>query len=83
MNTTPTVELTEALALNLSGLPADAAQALSETLLTIAQACAGISEVAAQGALAGAHGLASSSNSQGEDQTKLDVMADEVLSAAA
>jgi fructose-1,6-bisphosphatase len=76
------VELAEVLALNLSGMPADMAQALSETLLSIAQACAGISEVAAQGALAGAHGLASSSNSQGEDQKRLDVMADEVMAQA-
>ncbi|MGH6647320.1 class 1 fructose-bisphosphatase [Aquabacterium sp.] len=78
----PAVDLAEVLALNLSGLPADVGKALSDTLLAIAQACAQISEVAAQGALAGAHGLASSSNSQGEDQKKLDVMADEVMSDA-
>ena len=74
--------LDEALALNMADMPSEVSQALRETLAVIAQACAQISVVASQGALAGAHGLADSSNSQGEDQKKLDVMADNLMSQA-
>jgi fructose-1,6-bisphosphatase len=74
--------LDEALALNLADVPADVSKALRETIGVIAQACARISEVASQGVLAGAHGLADSSNSQGEDQKKLDVIADDHMAKA-
>ncbi|MES2091621.1 MAG: class 1 fructose-bisphosphatase [Pseudomonadota bacterium] len=76
------LELAQVLAQSLSDLPRDSGAALQQTLLAIAQACAHISEVAAQGALAGAHGLAASNNSQGEDQKKLDVLADDLLTHA-
>ena len=77
----PQTTLQEALAHNLRDVPAGEAQALIDTVGHIAQACARISEVAGQGMLAGAHGLADSSNSQGEAQKKLDVLADELMQA--
>ena len=82
INTLGQTTLDEALGRNLSDLPAEVSQSLRETLGCIAQACADIGEVASQGALAGAHGLADASNSQGEAQKKLDVIADELLATA-
>jgi fructose-1,6-bisphosphatase len=78
MHEMPTLQ--QALARNLQDAPPELAQALIDTIGVIAQACAHIGEVAAQGVLAGAHGLADSANSQGEAQKKLDVLADEVMS---
>jgi fructose-1,6-bisphosphatase len=74
--------LDEALALNLAGMDAELCCSLRETLGVIAQACARISDIAAQGVLAGAHGLADASNSQGEAQKKLDVLADDIMSTS-
>lgn len=74
--------LDQALACHLADAPAESAHALRETLGVLARACARIAEVAMQGALAGAHGLAERSNSQGEAQQKLDVIADEVMATA-
>ena len=75
-----TITLQQALAQNLFDAPPESTKALIETLGAIAQACAHISDIAAQGVLAGAHGLAESANSQGEDQKKLDVLSDELMS---
>jgi fructose-1,6-bisphosphatase len=74
--------LDEALALNLADASPELSQSLRETLGAIAQACAQIADIAAQGALGGAHGLADASNSQGEDQKKLDVIADGIMAQA-
>lgn len=76
------ITLDEALALQLVDMPAELAQSLRETLVTIAQACAEIAEIAAMGSLADAHGAADSSNSHGEVQQKLDLLADDRMSAA-
>jgi fructose-1,6-bisphosphatase len=72
--------LQQALSQNLKDATPHDALAMLETLEALAQACSQISEVAAQGVLAGAHGLAESDNSQGEAQKKLDVLSDEVMS---
>jgi len=72
--------LQQALADNLQDAAPEVAQALIDTLSAIAQACSRISDVASQGVLAGAHGLADSDNSQGEAQKKLDVIADQLMS---
>ncbi len=72
--------LEQALAQNLSDAAPEVATALIDTIGTIAQACARISDLAGQGMLAGAHGLADSANSQGEAQKKLDVLSDELMS---
>jgi fructose-1,6-bisphosphatase len=71
--------LQQALADNLHDASPEMAEALSDTLCAIAQACARIGEVAGQGALAGAHGLADNDNSQGEAQKKLDVIAENLM----
>jgi len=71
--------LQQALADNLQDAAPEVVRALIDTLGAIAQACACISEVASQGVLAGAHGLADSANSQGEAHKKLDVIADELM----
>ena len=76
------ITLDEALALQLVDMSAELAQSLRETLVTIAQACAEIAEIAAMGSLADAHGAADSSNSHGEVQQKLDLLADDRMSAA-
>jgi fructose-1,6-bisphosphatase len=78
MPTLPSLQ--EALADNLDDASPEVAQALMATLCAIAQACAHISDVAAQGMLAGAHGLADCDNSQGEAQKKLDVIAENLMS---
>ncbi|WP_290644477.1 class 1 fructose-bisphosphatase [Aquabacterium sp.] len=72
--------LQEALARNLDDAAPDAVVAMIDTMDAIAQACARISDLAGQGVLAGAHGLADSANSQGEAQKKLDVLSDEIMS---
>lgn len=74
------ISLHEALAFNLLDADPAEAQSLIETIAAIAQACAGISELAGMGALAGAHGLADRDNSQGEAQKKLDVLSDGLMS---
>jgi fructose-1,6-bisphosphatase len=74
--------LEETLALHLADMQPDNARALSDTICVIAQACARISHLAAQGVLGDAHGLADAHNSQGEAQKKLDVLADEAMSSA-
>nr|MBP7484918.1 class 1 fructose-bisphosphatase [Aquabacterium sp.] len=76
------MELQQALAANLADCHPDIVTVLSDTLQTIATACARIGDIASQGVLADAHGLADSHNSQGEAQKKLDVLADECMSAA-
>ncbi|MDE2400642.1 MAG: class 1 fructose-bisphosphatase [Burkholderiales bacterium] len=76
------MELDQALACHLGDVPAQASQGLRDTLGAMAQACARISEIASQGVLAGAHGLAERSNSQGEAQKNLDVIAEELISMA-
>ena len=73
--------LQEALSQNLKDATPHDALAMLETLEALANACAQISDVAAQGVLAGAHGLADSDNSQGEAQKKLDVLSDELMSS--
>jgi fructose-1,6-bisphosphatase len=75
-----TLTLQQALAQNLLDATPHEALALLETLEAVAEACAHISEIAAQGVLAGAHGLTGTDNIQGEAQKKLDVLADEVMS---
>ncbi len=72
--------LRQALAGNLMDAAPDVAASLSDTIEAIAQACARIGDLAGQGVLAGAHGLADSANSQGEAQKKLDVLSDELMS---
>lgn len=74
--------LEEVLSRHLIDLPGDQALALRQTLTSIAQACAGISQIAGQGMLAGAHGWTGTHNVQGEAQARLDVMADELLGRA-
>lgn len=66
--------------LNLHVWLADQPDALRNVITTIAGACERISDAAAQGALAGVHGLADAENCQGEAQKKLDVFADEAMS---
>jgi fructose-1,6-bisphosphatase len=79
-NTTPPPNpLDEALRRHLADMAPDAAVALRETLCAIARACVRISDVAALGVLAGAHGLAGTGHVHGEDQKKLDVIADGLM----
>jgi fructose-1,6-bisphosphatase len=68
--------LDEALALQLADLPAELARALRETLVTLAQACANIAEIAARGALADADPAHSPL------PQKLDLLADACITAA-
>lgn len=73
-NTTPPLNLLdEALQRHLVGMDPDAALALRETINAIAQACVRISDVAALGVLADAHG---------EAQTRLDVIADGLMASS-
>lgn len=76
------IELQQALSANMADCHPEIVTILSETLQTIATACARIGDIASQGVLADAHGLAASHNSQGEAQKKLDVLADECMSSA-
>ena len=56
--------------------------ALAATVVSLATACARISEAAALGPLAGVDGSTTHSNSHGEVQKKLDVMADRCIAEA-
>ena len=76
------IELQQALSDNMADCHPEIVTILTETLQAIATACARIGDIASQGVLADAHGLAASHNSQGEAQKKLDVLADECMSAA-
>ncbi len=60
--------------------PADAA--LKDVVTTIADTCAAISRVVASGALSGSLGAAGSTNVQDEEQKKLDVITNDLLSDA-
>ncbi|MEY4766478.1 MAG: hypothetical protein RI907_3151 [Pseudomonadota bacterium] len=73
--------LREALLANLADVPADQAQALIDTLTCLAQACVDVGAVASRGMLAGAHGLAGGTNSDGDAQKRLDIMADDLIAA--
>lgn len=64
----------------LANEPADAA--LKDVVATIADTCAGISRVVASGALSGSLGAAGSTNVQDEEQKKLDVITNDMLSEA-
>jgi fructose-1,6-bisphosphatase I len=64
----------------LAAEPADAA--LKEVVTTIAATCAEISRVVASGALSGSLGAAGSTNVQDEEQKKLDVITNDMLSDA-
>ena len=68
------------LAAWLAAEPADAA--LKDVVATIAETCAGISRVVASGALSGSLGAAGSTNVQDEEQKKLDVITNDMLSDA-
>jgi len=68
------------LAARLAAEPADAA--LKEVVQTIAATCAQISRVVASGALSGSLGAAGSTNVQDEEQKKLDVITNDMLSDA-
>ncbi len=68
------------LAAWLAKEPADAA--LKDVVTTIADTCAGISRVVASGALSGSLGAAGSTNVQDEEQKKLDVITNDMLSDA-
>ena len=68
------------LAARLATEPADAA--LKEVVLAIADTCARISRVVASGALSGSLGAAGSTNVQDEEQKKLDVITNDMLSDA-
>jgi fructose-1,6-bisphosphatase I len=68
------------LATRLAAEPADAA--LKEVVLAIADTCARISRVVASGALSGTLGAAGSTNVQDEEQKKLDVITNDMLSDA-
>ncbi|WP_297511884.1 class 1 fructose-bisphosphatase [uncultured Caulobacter sp.] len=68
------------LAARLAAEPADAA--LKDVVLTIAATCARISRVVAAGALSGSLGAAGSTNVQDEEQKKLDVITNDMLSDA-
>lgn len=72
--------LRDALSAHLADVPAEQAQALIDTLCCIAQACVSIGDVASRGVLAGAHGQAGSTNCAGDDQQRLDLIADELVS---
>ncbi|AZS21620.1 MULTISPECIES: class 1 fructose-bisphosphatase [unclassified Caulobacter] len=64
----------------LAAEPADAA--LKDVITTIAVTCAEISGVVASGALSGSLGAAGSTNVQDEEQKKLDVITNDMLSEA-
>ena len=64
----------------LSKEPADAA--LKDVVQTVAATCAQISRVVASGALSGSLGAAGSTNVQDEEQKKLDVITNDMLSDA-
>ena len=68
------------LAARLAAEPADAA--LKDVVQTIAATCAQISHVVASGALSGSLGAAGSTNVQDEEQKKLDVITNDMLSDA-
>ena len=68
------------LAARLAAEPADAA--LKDVVQTIAATCARISRVVASGALSGSLGAAGSTNVQDEEQKKLDVITNDMLSDA-
>lgn len=68
------------LAAWLAKEPADAA--LKDVVTTIAKTCADISRVVASGALSGSLGAAGSTNVQDEEQKKLDVITNDMLSDA-
>jgi len=68
------------LAAWLAAEPADAA--LKDVVRTIATTCAQISRVVASGALSGSLGAAGSTNVQDEEQKKLDVITNDMLSQA-
>jgi len=68
------------LAARLAAEPADAA--LKDVVQTIAATCAQISRVVASGALSGSLGAAGSTNVQDEEQKKLDVITNDMLSDA-
>ena len=68
------------LAARLAAEPADAA--LKDVVQTIAATCAQISRVVASGALSGSLGASGSTNVQDEEQKKLDVITNDMLSAA-
>jgi len=68
------------LAAWLAAEPADAA--LKDVVQTIASTCARISRVVASGALSGSLGAAGSTNVQDEEQKKLDVITNDMLSDA-
>ncbi len=68
------------LAAWLEAQPADAA--LKDVVATIAKTCADISGVVASGALSGSLGAAGSTNVQDEEQKKLDVITNDMLSDA-
>jgi len=68
------------LAAWLAAEPADAA--LKDVVQTIASTCARISRVVASGALSGSLGAAGSTNIQDEEQKKLDVITNDMLSDA-
>jgi fructose-1,6-bisphosphatase I len=64
----------------LANEPADAA--LKDVVQTVAATCAQISRVVASGALSGSLGAAGSTNVQDEEQKKLDVITNDMLSDA-
>lgn len=68
------------LAAHLASL--DLSQGLVETLTTAAAACVEIRQVVAGGALVGALGASGAVNVQDEEQKKLDVIADDLLTEA-
>ena len=68
------------LAAWLAAEPADAA--LKDVVQTIAATCARISRVVASGALSGSLGVAGATNVQDEEQKKLDVITNDMLSDA-
>lgn len=80
--TTLGMDLDQALACHLADASVEVALELRETLGVIARACAQIGEVAALGALAGAHGSTDGNNCQGEVQQKLDVIAEDLMAQA-
>lgn len=61
---------------------ADYPMAIARIVQALASACIDIAEASADGALIGLHGVAGSTNSQGESQKKLDVYANGVVIAA-
>lgn len=76
------VPLDEALRHHLADMAPDAAQALHETLSAIAQACARISDVAAQGVLAQLDGAGDAGSGDVGAIHRFDAMADGMLAAS-